>query len=71
MKFGDVVLLQRGGHPDERPGQYRWVRARYIGARGHQVHCELLQDDPDAVVMCKERGDRGWWSRSIMKKEDG
>lgn len=70
MKFGDEVLLRRGGHSDRRPGQFRDVRARYLGARGYQVYCELLQDDPDAVAMCKKSGDRGWWSRSIMRRSD-
>lgn len=70
VKFGDDVILRRGGHPDKRPGQFRDVRARYIGARGHGIYCELLQDDPDAVVQPKTKGGKGWWSRSIMRRGD-
>lgn len=65
--FGSSVLLRRGGHDAPAPGQFRYVKATYIGARGHQVCCRLEQEDPDACVRyCTKRGDVGWWSRSIM-----
>ena len=65
--FGYSVLLRRGGHDSPSPGQFRYVKATYIGARGHQVCCRLEQDDPNACVgYCTKKGDVGWWSRSIM-----
>jgi len=65
--FGSSVLLRRGGHDAPSPGQFRYVKATYIGARGHQVCCRLEQDDPDACVRyCTKKGDVGWWGRSIM-----
>lgn len=65
--FGSSVLLRRGGHDTPAPGQFRYVLATYIGARGHQVRCRLEQDDPDACVgYCTKKGDVGWWGRSIM-----
>ena len=68
MRFGTDVILRRGGHDAPAPGQYRDVRARYIGADGHQVYCELLEDDPDAIIRPDHRGERGWWTRSIMRR---
>jgi len=71
MRFGDVIVIQRGGHKTPRPGQYRNVRVRYLGARGHQIYCELLQDDPDATVgYCTKKGERGWWGRSIIVEDE-
>ena len=65
--FGSSVLIRRGGHAAPSPGQFRYVRATYIGARGPQVCCRLEQDDPDACVgYCTKKGDVGWWGRSIM-----
>jgi len=65
--FGSSVLLRRGGHDTPSPGQFRDVKATYIGAQGHQVCCRLEQDDPDACVgYCTKKGDVGWWGRSIM-----
>lgn len=65
--FGSSVLLLRGGHDMPPPGQFRNVKATYIGARGQQVCCRLEQDDPSACVgYCTKKGDVGWWGRSIM-----
>jgi len=69
MRFGTTVQLLRGGHVEPSPGQFRLVRVRYLGAQGSRVYCELLQDDPDAVAMCKQCGDRGWWERSVLRGE--
>jgi len=66
MKFGTEVYLRRGGHPGTSPGSFRCIKARYIGAMGHQVQCTLLQDDPLAVAEPKKAGGTGWWTRSIM-----
>lgn len=66
MKFGDEVYLRRGGHPGTSPGSFRYVKARYIGALGHQVKCILLQDDDLAIAEPKKAGGVGWWTRSIM-----
>ena len=59
-------MVLRGGHDETRPGQFRLVKMRYIGARGHNIFCELLQDDPDAVVEPKTVGGKGWWERSAI-----
>jgi len=67
MRFGTDVILRRGGHDTPAPGQYRDVLARYIGADGHRVYCELLEDDPDSIGRPDRRGERGWWERSIMR----
>jgi hypothetical protein len=69
--FGSSVLLRRGGHDAPAPGQFRYVKATYIGARGRQVCCRLEQDDQDACVgYCTRKGDVGWWGRSIMSLPD-
>jgi hypothetical protein len=69
MKFGTKVLIHRGGHEKPKPGQYRYVKATYIGASGCQVLCRLDQDDPDATVgYCTKKGDVGMWGRSIITK---
>ena len=66
-RFGVSVLLRRGGHASPSPGQFRYVKATYIGARGYTVCCRLEQDDPGACVgYCTKQGDVGWWDRSIM-----
>ena len=65
--LGSSVLLRSGGHDAPSPGQFRHVKATYIGERGNQVCCRLEQDDPDACVgYCTQKGDVGWWGRSIM-----
>jgi hypothetical protein len=65
--FGSSVLLRRGGHDAPAPGQFRYVKATYIGARGFYVCCRLEQDDPDdGVGYSTKKGDVGWWGRSIM-----
>lgn len=66
LSFGTAVLLRRGGHPTPPPGQYRTVKATYIGAQGTDVLCRLEEDDPDAIVPPKKKGETGWWSRSII-----
>ena len=66
MRFGATVYLRRGGHVGTTPGSYRYVRARYVGAQGKQVRCELLEDDGLAVVEPKKCGEFGWWSRSVL-----
>lgn len=65
MKFGTKVYLYRGGHKSPSPGQFRFVKATYIGAFGNHVECRLEQDDPDATSW-RNKGDIGFWSRSIM-----
>jgi hypothetical protein len=65
MKFGTPVLLSRGGHKTPPPGQFRNVRATYIGAIANQVICRLEEDDPDATVgYCTKKGSVGIWGRS-------
>jgi hypothetical protein len=69
FRFGDPVLVQRGGHKSPAPGQFRQVKATYIGARGYQVCCRLEEDDADACAgYCTKKGDVGWWGRSQMTK---
>lgn len=72
MRFGDEVVLRRGGHhgvaDGDNRGCYRDVRARYIGARGSRVRCELLEDDSLSVAGPWSAGERGWWSRSVMRR---
>lgn len=66
-RYGDEVVIRRGGHVSPRIGRYRDVRARYVGSRGFDVRCQLLEDDPDALVSPLRKGEYGWWSRSVMK----
>ena len=71
MRFGDEVVLTRGGRgrgPASGPGYERQVRARYLGARGHQVFCALIEDDPNGVVSPFRAGETGWWGRSAIAK---
>ena len=68
LPFGSKVTLQRGGHKSPKPGQFRNVKAIYIGAKGQQVLCRLEQNDPDACYnYCTKKGDTGWWGRSQIK----
>lgn len=69
MKFGTTCILRRGGERTTGKGRGRDVRVRYLGARGHRVYCELLQDDWDAVVNPFERGGKGWWEKSVLREE--
>jgi hypothetical protein len=72
MRFGEVIAIRRGGHPPENglAGSHRTVQVRYLGARGHQVYGELLADDPLAIVG-KAKGERLWWSRSVVLEHGG
>lgn len=68
MKFGSIVWLRRGSIDRQTGvGRARFTKALYRGARGHNVYCELLEDDPDAFSL-RRMGDVGWWSRSAMRK---
>ena len=73
MKFGTHAKLQRKSLDPHKTevGRGRFVPVRYLGARGNQVYCELLEDDQDATVMAHHKGDRGWWSRSCLFTLDG
>lgn len=66
MRFGTRVLIRRGGHDHPKPGQFRYVRATYIGAVEFQVKCRLEQDDPDDTVGWNKKGMIGMWGRSVM-----
>jgi len=66
MRFGSTCWILRGGHKLPLTGQFRLVRARYIGARKSRVYCELLDDDQHALAMCTQAGSRGWWGRRVM-----
>lgn len=68
MKFGTTCILRRGGERIAGRGRGRYVRVRYLGATGHQVYCELLQDDFDACVEPFQKGGRGWWSKSALRE---
>jgi hypothetical protein len=74
MRFGDEVILTRGSRgrgPDSGPGFERELRARYIGARGNTVYCELLEDDPFATVAPFRKGGRGHWhGRSFIRSKE-
>jgi len=67
LRFGSRVLIRRGGRDAPGPGQYREVKATYIGAKDAWVLCRLEQDDPLDTVGWKKKGDTGYWSRSIMR----
>jgi len=68
MKFGAIVWLSRGSLTRTKgKGRGRDVLVKYISARGHQVYCRLLQDDPDACDGLTKAGDRGWWERSSIR----
>jgi hypothetical protein len=69
MRFGDVVILTRGSRGrSQGPGHEREIKARYIGARGGMVFCELLEDDPMATTHPFKAGDRGvWHGRSFIR----
>lgn len=72
MRFGDVVILTRGSRGRHvGPGHEREVKARYLGARGSTVYCELLEDDPVATTHPNKKGERGYWhGRSFIRKVD-
>jgi len=69
MKFGTVVMVQRGsvGRAYGTPGCLRYVAGRLLGARGHQRYVRLLQDDPFATVgYCTDAGSTGQWDDSVV-----
>ena len=70
MKFGETVILTRGSRGrTSGPGCEREIKARYIGARGNMVYCELLENDPLATVPPYKAGERGYWNgRSFVRR---
>jgi hypothetical protein len=69
MKFGTIVLVERGGNRASGPGCHRFVRGVLIGAVGNEKRVRLLEDDPDDTVGWSKAGDVGHWSTSAVKKE--
>jgi hypothetical protein len=45
----------------------RWVRGRLCFARGNQVRLQLIEDDPWATVSPFLAGERGWFSRCMIR----
>jgi len=69
MKFRSVVYIRRGGHVGFGKGSYRYVRAMYIERLSqHDVVCELLEDDPLAIMGPFLVGGASWWSASVICK---
>jgi len=69
MKLGTKGWLRRGSHglTTRGPGRGRWVRVVLVGARGQQVRCRLIDNDPGAAGnWCTRAGDIGWWSKSCF-----
>lgn len=68
MRFGTVVLVERGGGaPTGQPGCRRTVRGVLVGARGKRRQVRLLDDDPLDMSGWAHAGDLGWWSESAVK----
>lgn len=72
MRFWSEITLIRGSRgrgPESGPGYERRLRARYIGAHGNMVQCQLLEDDPAASVPPYKAGEIGWWhGRSFVEQ---
>jgi len=67
MKFGSIVWLRRGSISRTKGlGKARFVLARFLFARGNQVFCELLENDPFACSKTK-KGEKGWWSKNSIR----
>lgn len=65
MKFGTVVLIERGGGGKKGiPGSRRYVRGVLIGTCKTRCMVRLLEDDPLDTVGWNKKGDVGWWERS-------
>lgn len=68
MRFGTLVLVQRGGSPASgTPGCLRHVRGVLVGALRCERRVRLLEDDPLDTVGWNKKGQIGWWSCSAVK----
>lgn len=73
MVFGDRVIVMRGspGRRNGTPGCLRPVKGILVGSNGCERQVKLLQDDPFATVgYCTKSGDIGWWSASVVEKDN-
>lgn len=69
LALGIPVLIERGNPsrgPETGPGHGRMVKAKIVGFGevGHQIYCQLLEDDPHAVGGPTRAGEEGFWSIS-------
>jgi hypothetical protein len=70
MRFGTKFWLRRGSiSRQDGMGRARFVAARLLFRRGHQIYAELLEDDhgTDIPGTCWS-GQRGWWSQSSVSE---
>jgi hypothetical protein len=69
MRFGTKFWLRRGGMwRHAGAGRARFVAARLLFKRGHQIYAELLEDDPGTADSrtCRA-GQRGWWEKVSVR----